>query len=226
MSEQYAVKIFTRDKTLLTLLDEPLRRQSCQAEWLQDLASWSPPDHSLPRQVLVIDLELDRDAITAKWLELMSHHAPMLLIPKSGKETSSLAVNLPGATLLADRLTQGLAVALYRLLGVPGRAFLRYPCAMDVEIQTRDSSRSVACCGDISLGGIFVESSCSIPPGDRVSLRIYTHNGQVLLACDACAAWQRATRHGELTRYGTGIQFLFPDRQQLQQLLPHPAYST
>lgn len=226
MSEQYAVKIFTRDKTLLAVLDEPLRRQSCQAEWLQDLASWPLPGHPLPRQVLVVDLELDRDATTAKRLELLAHHFPLLLIPKAGNDPPSPAAGLPGATLLADRSAQRLAVALYRLLGVPGRAFLRYPCEMDVEIQTRDSSRSVACCGDISLGGIFVESSCSIPPGDRVSLRIYTRNGQVLMACDGCAAWQRTTRHGELTRYGTGIQFLFPDRQQLQQLLPHPAYTT
>lgn len=222
MTQNIAVQIVTRDRCLVAALDEPLRRRNIHTEWRQKLYPREAHSHGSHKRLLIVDLDLPEFAEQHIPLEQLATAGTRMLIIPSEKTRRPEAIP-PGTIMLNDRSTRQLVEAVRRTLGYPERVFRRRPFEASVQVRPQDANSFTARSCDLSSGGVFIESERSVPPGQRVTVRFVDESGRTELACEGCVAWQRAARHGSQTSYGAGIQFLFPDRQRLDQMLSaHP----
>ncbi len=216
------VCIVTRDRSLVESLDETLQRRDIRGEWLQQLSPLACRQDLAELELLVLDLQLPEIQSTpALYTHLTASVARVICIPpQSGGQRF---IPLQNGVQLADRSPQRLLEAVRQILGTPGRIFPRQQLETPVHVRPQDADCFEARTCDIGMGGVLIESFRGVTPGDRVILQIVDAHGETTLACDGCAVWRRATHHGAQTRFGTGIQFLFPDRHKLQQLLRPPS---
>jgi len=224
MVESPRVCIVTRDIALVASLDEPLQRRNFRGEWLQHAAPLVHRNDLDALHLLILDLQLSELRKTDLFTPLQATGCTLVCIPP---HTGGPVPTPRGATrLLVDRSPERLLALVRQLLGTPGRIFPRRPYDACVYVRPQDAEGFTARGCDIGPGGVYIESSRGVTPGTRVSLQLLDAAGQTALASDGCAAWQRFTRHGAQPLFGTGIQFLFPDRRKLQQLLATPRPQT
>jgi len=216
MAFRATLTLVCRDHQLLANLDEPLQRSNVYVELLPSLQALKVTGTSADCQLLVIDLEL-LDANTAILDDLKGLNNRLLLIP-AGRTDVRIPLP-PEATLLKQRSAPLLIDGIRTLLGIPGRIFARRPFESEVTVRTQDLTPFEAHTYDLGFGGVFIESFQSLKPGARVTLQFK----ESPFACEGCVAWQRLSSHRVHPRYEAGIQFLFPDRNQLTRLLTLPS---
>jgi len=210
--------IISQDRALLSELDEPLQRDNYRAELLPNIRSWQMQQTSGPCSLLVLDLEsLDR-LLTKPLLEEISHRSQHVLVITGDQQKSTR--NVPEHwTTCRSRSGGALLARIHTLLGEPGRLFVRTPFNCDITIRHHEQGAIVAKSCDLSHGGVFVESLQPLRAGDR----IVVHFDGLCFSSDGYVAWKRTFRHGRQPLHGAGVQFLFPDRPKLRQILDsHP----
>jgi len=207
------ITIICRDHPLLVTIDEPLQRSNIHADLQPSLQVWQAVNAPALCQLLVIDLALLPGTPPLLLEKFARTTENLLLIPTiDSAEPGPLPSN---TTLLKRRSAQLLIDGIRTLLGIPARIFERRPFESDILIRPQDAAPFEARCYDLGPGGVFIESFHYLSAGSRVTLRFKN----TPFSCEGCIAWQHLSSHRTHPRYETGIQFLFPDRNQLAQLL-------
>lgn len=206
--------IISQDHVLLSELDEPLQRSDYQTQLFSHLRSWQSQKDFIPCTLLVLDLDTLENALSQDQLHDLTHRSRHVLIIPGRRQAHMLNIPTHWSSSLS-RSGGELLTRIRVLFGDPGRLFVRTPFNCDVTIRPQEQEAINARSCDLSAGGVFLESLQPLSSGEMVVM----HFDGVCFSCDGYVAWQRTIRHGRQPLHGAGVQFLFPDRPKLRQLL-------